>query len=125
MCLCVLNYFSCVRFFGTLWTIAHQAPLSMEFSRKEHWSGLPCPPPATQGLNLHLLCLLHWQAGSLPLTPPHHTIQNLTLPKAMPIIKLHMTHVSGKSLCLLYVVTQTHLHIQGKGFASCLKKISF
>ena len=24
----------------------------------------------TQGLNLHLLCLLHWQAGSLPLAPP-------------------------------------------------------
>ena len=28
-----------------LWTVAHQAPLSMEFSRQEHWSGLPCPPP--------------------------------------------------------------------------------
>ena len=29
----------------TLWTIARQAPLSMGFSRKEHWSELPCPPP--------------------------------------------------------------------------------
>ena len=29
----------------TLWTIAHQAPLSMEFSRQEYWSGLPFPPP--------------------------------------------------------------------------------
>ena len=28
----------------SLWTIAHQAPLSMGFSRKEYWSGLPCPP---------------------------------------------------------------------------------
>ena len=28
-----------------LWTVAHQAPLSMEFSRQEYWSGLPCPPP--------------------------------------------------------------------------------
>ena len=26
------------------WTIAHQAPLSMEFSRQEYWSELPCPP---------------------------------------------------------------------------------
>ena len=26
------------------WTVAHQAPLSMEFSRQEYWSGLPCPP---------------------------------------------------------------------------------
>ena len=33
---------------SSLWpsrTIAHQAPLSMEFSRQEYWSGLPCPPP--------------------------------------------------------------------------------
>ena len=37
------------------------------------WSGLPCPPPGdlpTQGSNLYLLCLLHWQVGSLPLAPP-------------------------------------------------------
>ena len=29
----------------TLWTVAHQAPLPMAFSRQEYWSGLPCPPP--------------------------------------------------------------------------------
>ena len=29
----------------TLWTVAHQAPLSMGFSRQEYWSGLPCPLP--------------------------------------------------------------------------------
>ena len=28
-----------------LWTLASQAPPSMEFSRQEDWSGLPCPPP--------------------------------------------------------------------------------
>ena len=47
--------------------------LSMGFSRPEHWSGLPCPPPGiflTQGSNPHLLRLLHWLAGSLPLAPP-------------------------------------------------------
>ena len=42
---CVLNHFSCVQFFMTLWTIAHQAPLSMGFSRREQWSGLPFPTP--------------------------------------------------------------------------------
>ena len=59
--------------FVTLWTIAHQALLSMGFSRQEHWSGLPCPPPGdlpNSGIEPHLLCLLHWQAGSLPLAPP-------------------------------------------------------
>ena len=31
--------------FVTLWTVAHQAPLSMGFSRQDYSSGLPCPPP--------------------------------------------------------------------------------
>ena len=42
---CVLSHFSNVRLFVTLWTIAHQAPVSMGFSRQEYWSGLPCSPP--------------------------------------------------------------------------------
>ena len=41
----VLNRFSHVRLFATLWTVAHQAPLSMGFSRQEYWSGLPFPIP--------------------------------------------------------------------------------
>ena len=42
---CMLSWFSCVRPFVTPWTIAHQASLSMGFSRQEYWSGLLCPPP--------------------------------------------------------------------------------
>ena len=34
-----------VRLFATPWTAAHQAPLSLGFSRQEHWSGLPFPSP--------------------------------------------------------------------------------
>ena len=34
---------SCFQFFVTSWTIAHQTPLSMEFSRQEYWSGQPFP----------------------------------------------------------------------------------
>ena len=34
---------SCVQLFVTPWTEAHQAPLSVEFSRQEYWSGLPLP----------------------------------------------------------------------------------
>ena len=36
---------SCVRLFATPWTVARQAPLSVEFSRQEDWSGLPFPSP--------------------------------------------------------------------------------
>ena len=34
-----------VQLFVTPWTVAHEAPLSMGFSRQEYWSGLPFPPP--------------------------------------------------------------------------------
>ena len=40
-----LSCFSHVQLFATLWTVAHQAPLSMGFSKQEYWNGLPCPPP--------------------------------------------------------------------------------
>ena len=46
VCVCVmLSCFSCVRLCATLWTVSHQAPLSMGFSRQQYWSGLPFPPP--------------------------------------------------------------------------------
>ena len=41
----VVDMLSCVQLSSTLWTIACQALLSMEFSRQEYWSGLPFPPP--------------------------------------------------------------------------------
>ena len=36
---------SCVQLFATAWTVAHQAPLPMGFSKQEYWSGLPFSPP--------------------------------------------------------------------------------
>ena len=36
---------SCVQLFAIPWTVAHQAPLSMGFSRQEYWTGLPFPSP--------------------------------------------------------------------------------
>ena len=43
--LLLLSRFSRVRLCATPWTAAHQAPPSLGFSRQEHWSGLPFPPP--------------------------------------------------------------------------------
>ena len=42
LCVCELSH---VRLFATLWNVAHQDLLSMEFSRQEYWSGLPLPSP--------------------------------------------------------------------------------
>ena len=56
----VLSHFCSVQLCVTLWTVACQAPLSMEFSRQEYWSGLSCPFQGifpTQGLNPDLLHL--------------------------------------------------------------------
>ena len=63
---------SCVQLFATLWIMAHQVPLSMGFPGKK--TGVNCHALlqgifVTQGSNLCLLCLLHWQVGSLPLAP--------------------------------------------------------
>ena len=44
------------------WTVAHQALLSLGFSRQKYWSELPCPPPGDlpdSGTKPNLLCLLH------------------------------------------------------------------
>ena len=75
VCLCVL---SCVRLFATSWTIAHQAPLSKEFSRQEYWNGLPFPTPGdlpNPGIKLCLFHLLCWQADSLPAAPPEKPLR--------------------------------------------------
>ena len=72
-CVCVCQVASVVSDFVTLWTVVHQAPLSMGFSRQEYWSGLLCPLPgdlADPGIEPLSLYLLHWQAGSLPLVSP-------------------------------------------------------
>ena len=52
------------------WIVTHQAPLSMGFSRKEYWSGLPCPPPGdlpNSGIEPKFPAL---QVDSLPSEPP-------------------------------------------------------
>ena len=63
-----LSRFSHVQLFATPWTVAHQAPLSMGFSRQEHWSGLPFPLPGDlPGIKPASPTL---QADSLPTEPP-------------------------------------------------------
>ena len=78
----MLSCFSPVWLLVTLWTVACQASLSMRFFRQEYWSGLLCFPSRgilpTQGSNLSLSRLLHWQAGSFPLAPPGRI--NINLP---------------------------------------------
>ena len=68
--LVVIVSFSRVRLSATPWTVAHQAPLSMGFSRQEYWSGLPFPSPGDlpdPGIEPRSSTL---QADALPSEPP-------------------------------------------------------
>ena len=58
----VLSRLSCIQLFGSPWTVAHQAPLSMRFSSKNTGVGYHAFLQAifrTQELNSSLLCVLH------------------------------------------------------------------
>ena len=103
--------FSCVWFFVTLWTIACQAPLSTGFSRQEYWR---CCHFLLQGiistheLNLCLLCLLHWQEDSLPLS----SVQFSSVAQSCPTLCDPMNR-STPGLPVhqqLLEFTQTHVH---------------
>ena len=75
MCVYMLSHFGHVQLFVTPWTVAHQVPLSMGFSRQEYWSGMPCPPPGdlpdrvlksaspvSPALQADSLPLSHWES---------------------------------------------------------------
>ena len=67
----MLSHFSCVQLFVTPWAVAHQAPLSMEFSRQEYWSELPFPSPGdppNPGIKPSSLVARALQADSLLLS---------------------------------------------------------
>ena len=68
-----------VQLFATLWTIAHQAPLSMGFPRQEYWNGLPFPPyfrgSSPPSYWTHVSCifrqiLYHWATRKVHKTAP-------------------------------------------------------
>ena len=75
-----------VLLFATLWTVAHQAPLSMGFSRQEYWSGLPFPSPgdlphpgiepASPAFLLHCRQILYcWTIGEAHNSKKYHILK--------------------------------------------------
>ena len=81
----MLRLYSCVQLFATPWTVAHQAPLSMEFSRQEYWSGLPFPSPG----NLPI-------PGIEPVSLVSPALQAHPLPKPGPSEWKHQVLTTGQ-----------------------------
>ena len=94
----VLSWFSCVWLFGTPWTIACQAPLSMGFSRQESWSGLPFLSPgdlSNPGIEPRSPAL---QMDSLPAEPtqkPHSLSHSATRARDFNLYRHQMSQQGG------------------------------
>ena len=80
---------SCARLFATPQTVAHQGPVSMEFSRQEYWSGLPCPLPGDLP-----------DPGIEPASPALHADSLLSEPPEKPTLKqCTQNPIHSKALC--------------------------
>ena len=105
----IIQLLSRVPLFETPWTVAHQVPLPMEFSRQEYWSGLPCPSPGiflTHRLNpglLHCRQILYHLSyqGS-----PQRILEWVALPSSrgsfQPRDRTHVSYVSCIGWWVLY-----------------------
>ena len=78
---CVLSHFSHVRLFVTLWTVAHQAPLSMGILQKRilEWVAMPTSRGSSWPRDQTPVSLPNWQAGSLPLGLPRKPLIQCTI----------------------------------------------
>ena len=96
MCVCWL--LSHVQFFATPWTVPHQAPLSMGFSRPEYWMGLPFASPGNLPYLGNEPCSPALQEVSLPFEL-QQIQQGRPLP-SFPCISCFCLCVCGVFLCL-------------------------
>ena len=110
-----------VQLFATPWTVAHQAPLSMEFSRQEYWSGLPLPSPevlSNPGIKsgsptlradaLPSECKGHLQFNYVP-----NCICDVSSPHFKPLIIFLISRNSSSTLPIAQAILDTlHSHMQ-------------
>ena len=105
---CMLSHFSQVWLLATLWTIAHQAPLCMVFSRQRYRMRLPCPLPGdlpNPGIKLASLMSPELQAVSLSLALSGKPHSQYTQPPFSPpqlIFEINWTHCQSQLLWSYY-----------------------
>ena len=108
-----MKWLSRVRLFATPWTVAHQAPPSMEFSRQEYWGGLPFPSPGNlPGPGIEPGSPALW-ADALVSLPPGSPIQSEVSQKEKNKYCILMTYMESRGngtnehICRTEIETQT------------------
>ena len=104
----MLNCFSHIWLFATLWTIARLAPLSMGFSRQEYWSGLPLPSPGDlpdPGIEPRSPAVeadtLTSEAPGTPFSQHHHLLKRLFLFQDKCVVCMRTSLRDRGSFCSL------------------------
>ena len=92
------------------WTVAHQAPLPIGFSRQEHWSGMPCLPLENlpnPGIELSFLGLPARQGGFCSTQPSGSlvSLQSIYLPIYLYIVNIYYTlqYIIYMCVCTVYI----------------------
>ena len=130
----MLSSFSRVGLFVTPWTVAHQVPLSMGFSRQEYWSRLPCSPPGDlpdsgiEPLSLYVSCI-----GRRVLYHQCHlgrSIQRLYFLEAIllkimknyiSIFPMNLTQIMADTMCFLVLYIYTYIDMETHLTLHCTK----
>ena len=148
--LCMLHHFSCVWLCVTIWTVACQVPLSVDFSRQEYWSALPFPPPGdlpNPGIEPKSLMFPALAGGflttsttwglqslvSCPAPRPCAPSQSSCSPRAVRCTTLDsfcpyfcvLLWISLDKSCLIFWVTVWFSRLQGSNLSSLTCFVSF
>ena len=111
----MLNCFSCVQLFTTLWSGARQAPLFMGFSRQVYWSGLLCPPSGdlpNPGIEPATPITPALQADSLLLSHQGSPINARSIAEKMIAINIIKTvNIFSFYFILIHTVAQVELQL--------------
>ena len=104
--------------FVTPWTVAHQAPLSMGFSRQEYWRGLPCPPPGDlPNLGTEPVSLLSPESSGRFFTTKRHPSNFLPIKFGLKFqFLIRARKASGMQACPDHPLICVHLHQGGPTF---------
>ena len=99
-----------VRLFATPWTVASQAPLSVEFSRQEYWSVLPFPSPGDflgPGIELVSLVSPALTGGFLLLVPPGKPIGKVEqiIPCRKRLEEVSLKHLAHRKYSMVVLIT--------------------